>query len=218
MVKEYAAKAVDPVTGWYEHEVNFPNLETMIPAHAQTILDFGCGSGEFTHKLSQRYNTTGADMAPMVTVARQNYPELPIIEWDGGPLFPEALGSYDVIFSKLVLQFIQDLDMIASHFKKILHPTGCVIFSVPNPVKISMKFGIPPDTVTPYVDHIGDTGIETHPIYRSQATYVEIFTSAGFDLSATNEPLVPPEVLLKHSVSADYNKLSNRLNMRFVAR
>ena len=191
-VEEYAAKAVDPIIGWYEHEVNFPDLVRLIPKDTHSLLDFGSGPGEFTKKLTTRVpQVTGADMVPMLTIARKKYPNINFVEWNGVDSIPAELGTFDVVFSKLTLQFIEDLDTLASNFSKLLNPHGALIFSVPNPKKIASKFKLDLDTVAFYDDEIGDTGIKIHPIHRPKRIYVEAFERGGFNLVETSEPKVP---------------------------
>lgn len=217
-VKEYAAQTTILNVGWYEYEVNFPDLLRLIPQGAKTILDFGCGPAEFTKKLSESFQVTGADMKPMLSIARENHPDMTFVEWSGESPIPKELGMYDVIFSKLVFQFIEDLDLVVENFRNILNSNGAVVCSFPNPRKISSKFGIKTDSVTRYNDKVGNTEIEIHPIYRSQEKYIEIFTNAGFVASEISEPLVSDDILQKYNVSSDYNKIPGRLNIRFVLR
>ena len=216
-VEEYATKAVDPAIGWYEYEVNFPDLVRLIPEDTQSILDFGCGPGEFTEKLTTRFpKVTGADMAPMLAVARKKYPNISFVEWDGVSAIPVEMDMFDLIFSKLTLQFIEDLDALVSNFSKLLNPHGVFILSVPNPQKTATKFKLDINSVVSYDDEIGDTGIKIHPIHRPQQTYVEVFDRNGFNLVETSEPKVPESLFEKYNVPATYKLVSSRLNMKFV--
>lgn len=216
-IEEYAAKAVDPIIGWYEHEVNFPDLVRLIPEDAQSLLDFGCGPGEFTEKLTTRVpKVTGADMAPMLAIARKKYPNITFVGWDGVGAIPTEMDVFDVIFSKLTLQFIEDLDVLASNFSKLLNPHGVFILSVPNPKKIASKYNLDINSVVFYDDEIGDTGIKIHPIHRPKQIYVEAFDRNGFNLVETSEPKVPESLFEKYNVSEAYKTVSSRLNMKFV--
>jgi len=215
IVREYVAKTIDPVVGWYEYEVNFPDLERLIPKDAKSVLDFGCGAGEFTEKFSEVFEiVVGTDIEPMLSAARMNHPDLNLVEWNGESEIPNELGKYDVIFSKLVLQFIDNLEQVASNFRSILNDAGTVVVSVPNPKKISEKFNLDPDKVTRYDDEVGNTGIKIRPIYRPKEYYLEIFTNVGFEILEISEPLVSEDVLKKYNVSPEYNKVPGRLNLK----
>jgi len=216
LLEEYAAKVTDPVTGWYEHEVNFPDMVRLIPSGAKTLLDFGCGPGEFTNKLSQSFpRVAGADIAPMLEFARENYSDIDFIEWDGENDIPDELETFDVVFSKLTLQFIRDIDALAAKFFEIVSQNGSVIYSIPNPQKIYKKFNLEPDTVTEYSDEIGDTGIKIYPVYRPERVYIEAFTKAGFKFIEISEPDIANELAEKYNVSAAYASQSHRSNFKF---
>jgi len=215
MVKEYAAKAVDTVVGWYEYEVNFPDLVRLIPSEAQSLIDFGCGPGEFTKKLSVMFPiVVGVDMAPMLRIAHKNFPDINFVEWNGST-YPYNLIKVDVIFSKLTLQFVKDLNILTAHFVEILNDNGFVIFSVPNSSKISEKFNLKADSISIYKDEIGNTGIKIYPIYRSQQVYINTFEKAGLILVEISEPKISKELQKKYNVPVKYCEQSNRLNMKF---
>ncbi len=137
-ITEYSKKAVDRVWGWYEYEVNFPDLIRLLPTKRESLLDFGCGPGEFTSLLTQEADqVTGADVAPMIAVAKDKYPEVRFIAWDGGDPVSDELEKYDVVFAKLSLQFVEDLESVVRQFYKITETNGHLVVSVPNPDKIS---------------------------------------------------------------------------------
>ena len=218
VVKEYADKTSNPVTGWYEYLVNFPDLARLIPDEAESVLDYGCGVGDFTQKLAQKFTTVvGADIEPILSIARSAHSELPFIEWDGSAALLSDIGTYDVIFSKLVIQFIPDLDALAANFRKILNKDGLVVLSVPNPPRIAEKFHLVPDSIASYDDEVGTTGIKIHPIYRSKQNYIDVFTRAGFALVEVSEPETPRTLAEQHNYPVDADKGSRRLNIKLQA-
>lgn len=217
VVNEYATKAVDPIIGWYEHEVNFPDLVRLIPKNTKSLLDFGCGPGEFMKKFPKEISkVVGADMAPMLVFARKRNPSMEFIEWNGLDPIPTNMGMFDVIFSKMTLQFIEDLSLLASHFSKIMNVHGTLIISIHNPEKIVSEFKLDPDSVVSYDDEIGTTGIKIHPIYRPKHVYIEIFKRNGFDLIETSEPKVSEFLFKKYNAPEHYKIISNRLNFKFT--
>ena len=198
-VEKYATKAVDTAIGRYEYEVNFPDLVRLIPEDTRSILDFGCGSGEFTEKLTARFpKVTGADMAPMLSIARKKYPNISFVEWNGVGATPVEMDMFDLIFSKL------------------LNLHGVFILSVPNPQKTATKFKLDINSVVSYDDEIGDIGIKIHPIHRPRQIYIEAFDRSGFSLVETSEPKVPESLFEKYNVPEAYRSASSRLNMKFV--
>ncbi|HEY1835423.1 MAG TPA: class I SAM-dependent methyltransferase [Candidatus Saccharimonadales bacterium] len=45
----------DPAVNVFEHQLNWPRLQLMLPDAARQVLDFGCGPGNFTEALAARY-------------------------------------------------------------------------------------------------------------------------------------------------------------------
>ena len=212
----YAEQTADPQVGWFESEVNFPDVLRLIPEAARAVLDFGCGPGEFTQRLSEHFTVVGTDIDPMVSIARKNHPNVSFFEWNGVFPVPQEMAEYDVVFCKLVIQFFENLHPVLMNFRGILKANGVVVCSVPHPDRIAKKLGMAKDAVAQYQDTIGDTGIVIRPFYRSQHAYVEAFTRAGFTLAEVSEPYISEDVLQKHAVPSGYNDMPNRLNMRFT--
>ena len=216
VVTEYAKKATTTQSGWYEYEVNFPDMARLFPDNVSSVLDFGCGPAEFTHELNKLYgNVTGVDMMPMLEIARTNRPEIKFIEWNGLSSIPEELGHYDVIFSKLVIQFIDDLDVLASNFRSILKEGGAAVLSIPNPTRIARKFSLSPTEKAFYDDVVGETGIKIHPIYRPLEHYVSAFNKAGLVLVETSEPEIPNTIAKKHNLTPKQASDTKRMNLLF---
>ncbi|MEZ4103915.1 MAG: class I SAM-dependent methyltransferase [Candidatus Paceibacterota bacterium] len=212
-IAHYAEKAVDRDWAWYEYEVNFPDLVKLLPADVGSVLDFGCGTGEFTSLLTEKADSvTGTDVSPMIDVARVKHPEIKFVVWDGNDSVPSELGVYDVIFAKLSLQFIEDLESTVKRLYKITKTDGYLIVSVPNPDKISKQFSFEGVENKRYQDEIGDTGIKINPIHRSEAEYFRVFRNAGFDVFEISKPMIPEKLCLKYN--AKNGEYSSRLNLK----
>jgi trans-aconitate methyltransferase len=208
IVEDYAQKTADPVLSQYEREVNFPDLERLLSRDAESLLDFGCGPGEFTKELTGMIpRVEGADLAPMITIARTRYPEINFFEWDGVTKVPDQIRTFDVIFSKLTIQFIEDLDSLASNFLSILNDGGVVVFSVPNPEYIAHKHSLEYGIVKSYRDIVPGTNIEIHPLHRSRKVYTDTFEKAGFIFVEWSEPF--------SSQGIEPAGQSKRLNFKF---
>jgi len=97
------------------------------PRPYRTMIDIGMGTGILTNELKRRWpqaHVVGVDFAPgMVKVARQNYPDLWIIQADATrPPFRPA--SFDLVFSNLAYQWVDDLQHTFSRTSAILRPDG----------------------------------------------------------------------------------------------
>jgi trans-aconitate 2-methyltransferase len=101
--------------------------------HPGTILDIGCGPGNSTQVLYQRWpnaEITGVDNSPeMIEKARRDYPHQKWLLADASKL--ELDRAYDVVFSNAVLQWIPDHDLLIPRFFAIVNPKGSLAVQVP---------------------------------------------------------------------------------------
>lgn len=111
------------------------DLLAAIPtADAQTVVDIGCGPGNSTELLVQRFpaaKVSGLDSsADMIDAARQRLPQLQfdvaeINEWaDAGP--------FDVIFANAVLQWVPDHAMLLPALAGKLSAGGSLAIQMPD--------------------------------------------------------------------------------------
>ncbi|WP_136247574.1 methyltransferase domain-containing protein [Halomonas borealis] len=104
-------------------------LLARLPAHAQDVLDLGCGPGDLTAELFRRYGAggrvTGLDLAPgMLDAARQRHGQA--IDWrcaDAADL-PLPNASHDLVVSNLAIQWCPNLDAVLSELTRVLRPGG----------------------------------------------------------------------------------------------
>ena len=121
----------------------------------QRILDAGCGTGEATAELAARYpaaGLVGVDVAlPMVEAARTRFRGtrslyrrlLAPIQRDGGTnarflcadvtALPLAGVSFDLAFSNLMLQWVNDLPRAFAELRRVLRVGGLLTFSTFGP-------------------------------------------------------------------------------------
>ncbi|MFG6178993.1 malonyl-ACP O-methyltransferase [Halomonas sp. THAF12] len=109
------------------------HLLQRLPDSADGVLDLGCGPGDLTAELAERFgagNDDGAavhglDLAPgMLTEARCRHGEA--IDWlcaDAADL-PLPSGSLDLVVSNLAIQWCPDLDAVLADVRRVLRPGG----------------------------------------------------------------------------------------------
>ena len=102
------------------------------------VLDLGCGTGIIARSLRERLGgaarLTGLDLNPgLLAVARRVAPELDWHEGDAMSL-PFADGSFDLVFSQQMLQFVRDRPAAAREIRRVLAPGGRVMLSTWRPV------------------------------------------------------------------------------------
>jgi trans-aconitate 2-methyltransferase len=98
-----------------------------------TIIDIGCGPGNSTQVLHQRWpeaEITGVDNSPeMIEKARKDYPDQKWLLADASKL--ESDRTFDVVFSNAVLQWIPDHGRLIPRLFDIVHPKGSLAVQVP---------------------------------------------------------------------------------------
>src|SRR6188472_1275518 len=87
LAKEYSDKATNPSVNWYEYEVNLPDLLSLIPTGAKSILDFGSGPGDVTAIIAKQFPDAaveGCDASEaMLDLAKQQFSSTDFYKWDG---------------------------------------------------------------------------------------------------------------------------------------
>lgn len=214
--KEYMDNSSSKTTNWYEHAVNASSLQSLIPHTAKKILDFGCGSGEFTILLKDAgYDVDGSDgSAAMIQLARMNHPSIDFFVWDGSvPV--QGRGVYDAITTKLAFHFVKDLNVVACNILPLLNHGGSLIMSVPHPVSTMPKANGEYFKQSNYDTDIGSYGMSVTMIHRSLQDYMMSFLSNGYVLTAIAEPSVSDQIAERHGASREWAAIPRRLNLRF---
>ena len=116
-------------------------LETMTqphlgPARRLSILDVGCGTGNVTHFLQDRFGeVVGADVSKgLLPEARQKAPRAQFVEMPEGKI-PFEDGRFDVVFCAGVMHHIQDADLpgFTREMARVTKPGGVVFTFEHNP-------------------------------------------------------------------------------------
>ena len=99
------------------------------------ILDVGCGIGNSTAVLLERYpsaHIVGADLSEeMLETARARLPELTFIRFDASKDFAEHVGQWDVIFSNACIQWVPDHPKLLREMMGALRPGGALAVQFP---------------------------------------------------------------------------------------
>ena len=104
-------------------------LLRQLPKAPASVLDFGCGSGQFTRVL--------ADMSPQVVVVGTDFHDSPPNLLQGRPYMPMRElegheGQYDLVLAMHVLEHDDDPDRLLSRISAMARPGGTVVIEVPN--------------------------------------------------------------------------------------
>lgn len=101
----------------------------------KTVLDLGCNTGYGTEILSQAAKrVVGVDVSEKaISIARQKYNstgmEFRLVD---GKSLPFGDDEFDLIISCQVIEHIVDCSVFLNELKRVLSPTGVVIFTTPN--------------------------------------------------------------------------------------
>lgn len=104
----------------------------------KTILDSGCGNGYFTAGVAHlAKKVVGTDFSKnFVEICKNKYKKiknLEFIQHDVSEKMPLQDNSFDVVFSKMVLQYVQDLRMFANESLRVLNKNGLLVIAVDHP-------------------------------------------------------------------------------------
>lgn len=141
---------------------------------ATTVLDVGCGTGQTSAYLADKYQckVTALDNNPtMLDKARQRFKSLnlPItVEQGSAEALPFAGGSYDVILSESVLAFT-DAPISISEFKRVLAPNGVLLAT-----EMVLEKPVSKQELAPILDFYGISKL------RLENEWKELFLKQGF--------------------------------------
>lgn len=112
------------------------DLAARIPLeHPEKIADIGCGPGNSTAVLKQRFpgaKIVGADSsADMIAAAEQAHPEMQFIQCDAQTELEKLGQDYDVVFSNACLQWIPDHPVMIPKMLQMLRPGGVLAVQIP---------------------------------------------------------------------------------------
>jgi ubiquinone/menaquinone biosynthesis C-methylase UbiE len=120
-------------------------LSLLPPVTGQSVLDAACGPGFYAAWCAQRGATVcGFDGSPaMVALARTRLRGTASIEYGSltAPLSFVADASCDVVICALALDYVADLTLPLSEFRRVLRPAGAFVFSIEHPTVVYRRAG-----------------------------------------------------------------------------
>lgn len=151
------------------------DLVAAIPREsAQTAVDLGCGPGNSTEVLAERFpqaRVTGLDSSTdMLGEARQRLPAVEFIQADIGDWKPAQ--TYDVILANASLQWVPDHAQLYPRLVSLLNPGGVLAVQTPDNLdepahRLAREIAASPQ----WVDRIGDV---RHPDRHPAPYYFDL--------------------------------------------
>lgn len=101
----------------------------------ERVLDAGCGTGRnLPGLLDAGAIVTGVDFsAGMLRSARWRHPAVDLVQADLQATWPFRDGAFDVVLCALVGEHLDRLDVVARESRRVLAPSGRLVFSVYHP-------------------------------------------------------------------------------------
>lgn len=111
-------------------------IEKLLPTRLTSLLDIGCGPGNFLIKNKERFTlAVGIDVVAELITEAQNLKikNLQFKQHDAGTV-PLTFRSnkFSAVVSIATLQYLYDLDLVFSEVHRVLEKDGLFIFEVPN--------------------------------------------------------------------------------------
>ncbi len=185
IAEQYGNMEGDTARNSYEFDVNWPSITKFLPEPPASVMDYGCGAGVFSRELAgMGFWVLAADNSKTMVDLTKREAGVDVLEWD---YHDQALeNSFDAIVAKLVLHFVEDLELFGKATSRQLKPAGRLIISVPHPDKTRK---LSPASDGTYNDQISSTGLFVTMIHREQHEYEAAFQKANLKLIATDVPV-----------------------------
>ncbi len=164
-----------------ERSQPFLDLLARVPDGAYTtIVDLGCGTGELTRILCDRWSksrVTGVDSSDEMLAAaatrsmtgRLDFVKGNVGAWSGGP--------FDLVISNATLQWVPDHDRLLPHLRSMIAPGGVIAVQMPG------NFDAPSHTILKELSAPRLREWRAAPV-QTLAWYVERLWSLGLDADA----------------------------------
>lgn len=106
-----------------------------------TLLDIGCGNGNFLHHAETLFHCTGIDVSdPALKLAKQYTSQTKIIKRSIYHISKFPAQSFSIITCFDVLEHVVDLSIILAQISRLLKPNGTFVFTAPNYNSLGRKW------------------------------------------------------------------------------
>jgi len=145
-----------------------------------TVLDLGCGAGEFSAALTKRgTRVIAVDVATeALRRARERVPGLDARLWRSGEPLPAEDNAVDVIWAGEVIEHVADVAPWLSEVRRVLRLRGALLLSTPHHGPLTMlALAVSPRRFQRHFDPRND-----HVRFFSPVTLGRLLDDLGFDV------------------------------------
>ena len=146
-----------------------------------TVLDLGCGAGEFSAALTK----AGAEViavdvaAEALRRARERVPGLDARLWGHGEPLPVDDNAVDVVWAGEVIEHVADVAPWLSEVRRVLKPRGALLVTTPHHGPLTMlRLALSPRAFQRHFDPRSD-----HVRFFSPVTLGRLLDDLGFDVA-----------------------------------
>lgn len=192
---EAYAERIDtkPHNAYYERPAT---LSLLTEVNDLRVLDAGCGPGIYSEWLrSNGASVVSIDASPkMIELARKRLGDDADIRLaDLGQPLNFQKGSFDLILSPLVMDYVKNWNETFSEFYRVLQPGGHFVFSVGHPFSDYLYFKSENYLETEFVGSewsgFGPTKVYVPTFRRSLSSIFAPLTDSGFIIEKIIEPM-----------------------------
>jgi trans-aconitate 2-methyltransferase len=175
----------------YNNERSRPFFDLLAQVHLEnvrTLVDLGCGSGELTLALAERWPASrvlGVDSSPEM-IAEAKAHELPgRMTFESGDFRQwNSPSPVDLLFSNAAFQWVPDHDTLLRRLFGMVASEGALAFQVPGNFEApSHELLVKLRTSVKWKSRVGE-GASRHLVVQSPAWYLEFLTALGMRVEA----------------------------------